>query len=145
MNPRLRQRSGMTTIELMIVITILAIMATLVYPHFQYATDNAEDNVHVQQMKVIRMAIQIYQIQHGGSLPNLIASWDDLTQQTTYHGRVYGPYLQDVPLNHKRSNVFDGYKVDPPKAHGYVFDYNGGSGTGDIRQTNGSGKKLYKW
>jgi len=135
----------MTTIELMIVITILAIMATLVYPHFQYATDNAEDNVHLQQLKVIRMAIQIYQIQHGGDLPNLIAGWDDLTQQTTYHGRVYGPYLQDAPKNHKRTTVFDGYKVDPPTAYGYCYDYHGGSGTGDIRQTNGSGKKLYKW
>jgi prepilin-type N-terminal cleavage/methylation domain-containing protein len=144
-NPRPRHHSGMTTIELMIVITILAIMATLIYPHFQYATDNADDNVHIQQLRMIRMAIQIYQIQHGGNLPNLLASWDDLTEPSTYHGHTYGPYLQDVPKNHKRSNVFDGNSVDPPTEYGYVYDYRGGSGTGGIWQTNGSGKKLYKW
>ena len=142
---RPRNHSGMTTIELMIVITILGILATLVYPHYEYATQDAEDNVHLQQLKIIRLAIQMYQIQHGGNLPNLIASWDDLTQQSTDHGHVYGPYLEEVPTNHKRSTVFDGYKVDAPTPYGYVYDYNGGSGTGDIRQTNGSGKKLYKW
>jgi prepilin-type N-terminal cleavage/methylation domain-containing protein len=142
---RLRQHSGMTTIELMIVITILGILATLVYPHYEYATDNADDNVHLQQLKIIRMAIQIYQIQHGGNLPNLLTSWNDLTEASTYHGHTYGPYLQDVPLNHKRATVLDGYMIDPPTPYGYVYDYQGGSGTGDIRQTNGSGKKLYKW
>jgi len=140
--PRLRQHSGMTTIELMIVITILGILATLVYPHYEYATQDAEDNVHLQQLKMIRMAIQMYQIQHGENLPNLIASWDDLTKQSTYHGHVYGPYLEEVPKNHKRSTVFDGNQVEPPEEYGYVYDYRDGSGTGGIWQTNGSGKKL---
>src|SRR3954470_2249056 len=88
---RPRHRSGMTTIELLIGITILAIMATLVYPHFQYATDDADENVHKQQLRMIRLAIQMYQIQHGGEIPNLIASWDDLTKTSLYIGRTYGP------------------------------------------------------
>ena len=145
MKLRPRHHSGMTTIELMIVITILGILAMLVYPHFDYATQDAEDNVHLQQLKMIRMAIQLYQIQHGGNLPNLVASWDDLTKQSVDHGHVYGPYLEEVPKNHKRSNVFNGKQVDPPTEYGYVYDYSDGSGTGGIWQTNGSGKKLYKW
>lgn len=145
MRPVLRHHSAMTTIELMIAITILGILAALVYPHFEYATDNADDNLHLQQLKVIRMAIQLYQIQHGGALPNLIANWDDLVQPSVYHGHTYGPYLADLPKNHKRTSVFDGNHVDPPTAYGYVYDYRGGSGTGGIWQTNGSGKKLYKW
>ena len=145
MKPGLHNRCGMTTIELMIVVTILGILATLAYPHFDYATENAEDNVHLQQLKIVRMAIQMYQIQHGGNLPNLLASWDDLTETSIDHGHTYGPYLADVPKNHKRSNVFDGNHVDPPTEYGYVYDYRGGDGTGGIWQTNGSGKKLYKW
>jgi len=141
----LRHRRGMTTIELMIVVTIMGILAALVYPHFDHVTQNADDNVHRQQIRMIRMAIQLYQIQHGGNLPNLIASWDDLTKASTYQGHTCGPYLQAVPKNHKWSTVLDGYKVDPPTPYGYCYDYHGGSGTGDIRQTNGSGKKLYKW
>jgi type II secretory pathway pseudopilin PulG len=143
--PRLRQLSGMTTIELLIVITILGIFGAMVYPHFQYATDNADENVHKQQLRMIRMAIQMYQIQHGGTLPNLLTNWDDLTQTTAYKNRSYGPYLSDEPKSHKRSNVFDGYNVDPPDRYGFVYDYHGGGGTGGIWATNGSGKKLYKW
>lgn len=147
MSTRLHNRRGMTTIELMIVITILGILGAIVYPHFQYATEDADENVHKQQLRMIRMAIQMYQIQHGGELPHLLNSWDDLTKTSVYKGRTYGPYLSAVPVNHKRDNVFDGYNVDPPNKdrYGYVYDYHGGGGSGEIWMTNGSGKKLYKW
>ena len=141
----MHNRRGMTTIELMIVITILGILAALVYPHFEYATDDADENVHKQQLRMIRMAIQMYQIQHGGQIPHLLTGWDDLTKTSVYKGHSYGPYLLDVPINHKRANVFDGYNVDPPDRYGYVYDYQDGAGSGDIWMTNGSGKKLYKW
>lgn len=135
----------MTLIEMLIAIAILGILAALVYPHFQYATDDADENVHKQQLRIIRLAIQMYQIQHGGQIPNLLVNWDDLTKTSTYKGHAYGPYLTEVPINHKRSNIFDGWKVDPPDRCGFVYDYHGGSGTGEIYATNGSGKKLYKW
>ena len=136
---------GMTLIEMLIVITILGILGAFVYPHFQYATDDADENVHKQQLRIIRLAIQMYQIQHGGNIPDLVTNWDPLTQTSTNKGHTCGPYLQAVPASHKRSNVFDGWKVDPPGRYGFVYDYHGGSGTGDIYATNGSGKKLYKW
>ena len=135
----------MTTIELMIVVTVMAIMATLVYPHFEYATDNADENAHKQQLRMIRLAIQMYTIQHGGNIPNLINNWDDLVNTSVYRNHTYGPYLGEIPKSHKRSNVFDGYNVDPPERCGFVYDYHGGAGTGSIWATNGSGKHLYKW
>ena len=145
MKPWLHNRRGMTLIELLIGITVLGIMGTLVYPHFSYATENAEENAHKQQLKMVRMAIQLYQIQHGGNIPNLLSNLDDLTKPSTYKGRTYGPYLSKAPKNHKLSNVFDGYNVDPPDKYGFVYDYQGGGGTGSIWVTNGSGKKLRKW
>ena len=146
MKARLLNRRGMTFIEMMIVICILGIMGAIIYPHFQYSSDNADENVHKQQLRMIRMAIQLYRIQHGGELPHLLDSWDDLTKTSVYKGRTYGPYLSAVPINHKRANVFDGYNIDPPDdRYGYVYDYHGGAGSGEIWMTNGSGKKLYKW
>jgi prepilin-type N-terminal cleavage/methylation domain-containing protein len=141
----LHNRRGMTTIELLIVICILGILGALVYPHFEYATENADENAHRQQLRMIRMAIQMYQIQHGGKIPDLLTNWDDLTKPSLYRGHTYGPYLQYVPRSHKRSNVFDGFKVDPPDKYAFVYDYHGGGGSGEIWATNGSGKKLYKW
>jgi general secretion pathway protein G len=143
--PWLHNRRGMTLTEMLIVVTVLGIMGTLVYPHFNYVTENANENAHRQQLRMIRMAIQMYRIQHGGNVPNLVASWDELTQTSTYKGRTYGPYLNRVPKNHKRSNVFDGYNVEPPDHYGFVYDYRGGGGTGEIWVTNGSGKKLRNW
>ena len=148
MRPALQNRRGMTFIEMMIVISILGIFGALVYPYYQYSTDDADENVHKQQLRMIRMAIQMYQIQHGGQIPDLITSWDPLTKTAIYKDHTYGPYLTDVPINHKRANVMDGFNVDPPgnnDRYGYVYDYHNGSGSGDIWMTNGSGKKLYKW
>jgi len=84
-------------------------------------------------------------VQHGGDLPNLLNNWDDLTKVSTYRGHTYGPYLLKVPRNHKRSNVYDGNKVEPPTPHGFVYDYRGNAGTGMIYATNGAGRKLRKW
>src|SRR5213075_2436257 len=115
-------RSAMTLIETLIVIVILAIFATMVYPSFQFATENAEDNKHKAQLRLIRNQIELYRIQHGGALPDLISSWDALTQTSTYRGRTYGPYLDKTPVSQKRSNVFDGNNVDPPDKYGFVYD-----------------------
>ena len=142
MKLRPRHHSGMTTIELMIVITILGILAMLVYPHFDYATQDAEDNVHLQQLKMIRMAIQLYQIQHGGNLPNLVASWDDLTKQSVDHGHVYGPYLQEVPKNHKRSNVFNGSRSIRPRNTAMSMITATGAGRGGFGRRMGVGRSF---
>ena len=138
-------RSAMTLIETLIVIVILAIFATMVYPSFQFATENAEDNKHKAQLRLIRNQIELYRIQHGGALPDLISSWDALTQTSTYRGRTYGPYLDKTPVSQKRSNVFDGNNVDPPDKYGFVYDYHGGAGSSAIYACNGSGKHLYNF
>jgi type II secretory pathway pseudopilin PulG len=143
--PRLHNRRAMTLIEMLLLMMVLGIMAALVYPHLDSATTDADDNVHRQQLKMIRTAIELYRIQHGGQIPNLIAGWDDLTKPSAYKGHATGPYLARVPKNRKRSNVFDGIKIDPPTDYGFVYDYRGGMGTGGIWATNGSGKKLTKW
>src|SRR2546421_12837901 len=126
MNYRPRNASAMTLIETLIVIVILGILAAIVYPSFQVATQDAEDNKHKAQLRLIRSQIEMYRMQHGGVLPNLIDSWDDLTKPSTYRNRTVGPYLDAPPINNKRSTVFDGDKVDPPSDYGFVYDYSGG-------------------
>ncbi len=142
---RPRYRTAMTLMELLIAVAIIGIMAAVVYPHFRVTTEDADENKHKAQLRLIRLQIEVYRVQHGGAIPNLIASWDDLTKTTTYRGHTYGPYLNKVPASHKRSNVFDGNNVDPPDKYGFVYDYHGGAGTGAIYATNGSGQKLYKF
>ena len=48
-----RKQSGMTLIELMIVVTILAILAAIVIPTFTSASDDARAAYAVSTMKVL--------------------------------------------------------------------------------------------
>jgi type II secretory pathway pseudopilin PulG len=145
MKTKYRLRTATTLLETLLLIAILAVLATIAYPHFVNATAEADDNAHRAQLERIRGAIALYRIEHGGAIPNLITSWDDLTKPTLYRGKTHGPYLMKVPKSHKRTNVYDGFQVEPPTGHGFVYDYRGGGGTGMIWATNGSGKKLRKW
>lgn len=145
MRRSLSRFSGFTLIELLIVVAVLAILAAIVYPKFFSTTLIAEENAHRAQLEHIRRQITLYRAHHGGALPNLINNWDDLTKKSVYKGRTFGPYLDRIPVNHKRSNVLDGLRVDPPLPHAYVYDYRAGAGTGQIWATNGSGVHLRKW
>ena len=145
MRRHLVRSSGFTLIELLLVVSLLAVVASIVYPRFFDTTSLAEENANRAQLEHIRQQIAMYRIHHGGALPNLLNGWDDLTKPSVYKGKRFGPYLQSAPVAHKRSNVFDGIKVDPPSPYAYVYDYRGGNGTGGIWATNGSGKHLRKW
>lgn len=57
-------RKGMTLIELMIVVSILAILAAIVIPTFSNATDDARATYAVSTMKVLANALERYHAEH---------------------------------------------------------------------------------
>ena len=105
------RKSGFTLVEILIVIVVLGILAAIVVPQFTDASTDAKTSSLVSNLQTIRSQIQMYKIQHGGSLPGAgTASVSDaLTKYTTSAGAlaatqapgsgVYGPYLQSIPKN----------------------------------------------
>jgi len=130
-----------TLIEILIVITILGILAAIVIPRFTTASDSARTNALRSEMQNLRKIITLFKEEHG-RLPNLVPDWDDFTQVTTVGSRTYGPYIQQIPRNMRngKSNVTDGTPGSPASGVcGFIYDYNGGNGTGQIGATETDG------
>jgi len=101
---RPRNRAGFTLIEIMIVVVILGILATTVLPQFSKSQESAQEAALITSLSTIRSQIQLYKLQHGGSLPTT-AIVTELTGTTTYGGVTYGPYITgQFPANPLNQN-----------------------------------------
>lgn len=104
---RSRSPRGFTLVEILIVVVILGILASIVIPQFTNASESAKASSITSQLRTIRGQLQLYQVQHNGSYPTLAqlqASWGVMTSKTHVDGTInasgaYGPYLQQPPKN----------------------------------------------
>ena len=94
---------GFTLVEILIVVVILGILAAIVIPQFTSASEDAKASSLQSQLQTIRSQLEIYQVQHNGGYPDLLANgWDQMTGTTNAEGNAgddYGPYLQQPPRN----------------------------------------------
>lgn len=123
---RRSENAGFTLVELIIVIIIIGILATLAIPQFVSATRDAQEATLAGDLSVMRNAINLYYHQHNSSYPGAViddgsgdpTAADDnptaflhqLTQYTDADGETsatldrtnfpFGPYLmRGVPDN----------------------------------------------
>jgi len=102
-----RSRRGFTLVEIMIVVLILAILAAIVIPKFADSSISAKTSNLQSQLQTIRGQLELFQSQHSGQYPDLSASWDILTKQSSGtetgpgspSGSTFGPYLPSPPVN----------------------------------------------
>jgi prepilin-type N-terminal cleavage/methylation domain-containing protein len=131
---RSRARSAFTLIELMIVIVIIGILATIVFASMSGLTKESRKVSTEEAVFQVRQGVSIYQMQTG-RIPNLIASWDPLTRQTTVAGKTVGPFLTGPPrnliVNGNPSCITDGNAPTlSTTVCSFLYDYNGGNGSG---------------
>jgi general secretion pathway protein G len=156
------RKSGFTLVEILIVVIILGILAAIVIPQFTNASQDARKSAVSSLLQTIRSQVELYKIQHGDALPNLVAGtapaagmWVDLTGQSTFGGSPtkLGPYLQSTPINPLNSDsaVFNVHVngVTPAAVgggnvgSGWIYDYGAGTGSGKIWATNQTDANLY--
>jgi prepilin-type N-terminal cleavage/methylation domain-containing protein len=156
---RPRDNHGFTLIEILIVVTILAIIATIVVPKFSSAQQDARKSALASELQTLRSQIQTYRLQHGDALPDLrggtdgvapvTTNWNPLTTVTTYSGKNFGPYVKTTPKNPLNSlgKVIDGNATatgySNGTACGYIYDYNSGVGSGRIWGTDTNSTSVY--
>jgi general secretion pathway protein G len=114
-----KHRAAFTLIELLIVVVILGILATIVIPQFSSASVNAKESTLKDELRYLRTQIVVYKAQHhdippgypngdrhaSPTGPDFIAQ---LTRPTDQYGVTaasassvfkYGPYLSTMPNN----------------------------------------------
>ena len=139
-------RGAFTLIEILLVVVILGILGALIYPQFANARADAADKAARTQLQALRSQIEMYKVQHGGGLPDLITSWNPLINATVYNTKTVGPYIPRAPKNglNNLSNVVDGDSTTPVGGPaGFVYDYAGGTGSGKISATNSDGTSIF--
>jgi len=101
-----RRRDGFTLIEMLVVLSILAILALFVIPQFLSAVTDSKDNALRTNLFRIRQQIEIYKQEHG-QYPSLVLFTEQMTEPTLPDGTIVapgtsgalGPYLREVPRN----------------------------------------------
>jgi general secretion pathway protein G len=143
------RKSGFTLVEILIVVIILGILAAIVIPQFTSASTDARKNSVRSQLQTLRSQVELYKLQHGDALPDLVTNWNPLLNTSTYSGTTFGPYLQQIPVNpmNGRNNVVNGNGTAAAgSAAGFVYDLGTGTppnGTGRIWATDSNGTTLF--
>ncbi len=140
-----RGNRGFTLVEILIVVIILGILAAIVIPQFTNASTEARRNSLTSQLQTIRSQVELFKLQHGDALPDLVGGWNPLTATSTFGGQTFGPYMQSAPTNPLVDSavniaVKNGTSASTPDATtAYLYDYSSGAGTGKIWAVEKSG------
>jgi prepilin-type N-terminal cleavage/methylation domain-containing protein len=148
MTPRTQLRRAFTLVEILIVVIILGVLASIVIPHFANASDQAKRSSLVSSLQSLRSQVELYMLQHGDKAPPLTGSdWTALTDQSTYSGKTLGPYLTFAPTNPLNGHTdvlavstdqVGGDPVSDPKI-GFVYN----STNGKVWATNTAADRIY--
>ena len=98
---------GFTLVEILIVVLILGILATIVIPQVTTASQDARLSSIRSTLQKVRGQIEVFKLDHNGIPPQTTALWNGMTSQSNTTetnlanpvGTKYGPYLQAAPVN----------------------------------------------
>lgn len=112
-------RKAFTLIEILIVVVILGILATVVIPQFSNASKEARENTLKDELRYLRIQIAVFKAQHRDTPPGYpngdisagateAAFLDQMTKNTSEDCKTnatatatykFGPYLSKMPAN----------------------------------------------
>jgi general secretion pathway protein G len=94
-NFRVRQQSGFSLIELLVVLVILGMLAGLVGPRLFSKVDSSKVKTAQTQVKMLKAALQTYRLDVGG-FPTTEQGLRALMEKPGDESRWNGPYLEEL-------------------------------------------------
>ena len=95
-----RNRPAFTLIELLLVLAILGVLMAMTVPNLIGRQTAANIDVTRGSIAGIEQALQMYQLDHQGSLPDSKQGLEVLVSKTDKRDRSWrGPYLQKLPVD----------------------------------------------
>ena len=123
MKSQSRGRAGFTLIEILVVVILLGILATIIIPQISVSTEDAKLNTLKTNLNHLRSGVELYYYQHNNTYPGATKHTDgaavgsdaeaeaafipQLTQYTSLTGEVatsgdstyqFGPYIKSATL-----------------------------------------------
>jgi len=98
-------RSGITLIEIVVVVVVFSVLASIIVPQLTLASTEAKLTELVSTLQRVRSQIELYRIQHNNLLPGQVVSGGDIivddfiTDLTTQGTDGCGPYLEEISVN----------------------------------------------
>jgi len=115
----MNMRSGFTLVELLVVVLIIAILATYVGVNIANAPGKTRKTAALAQIKTIKSALEMYRADHG-RLP---------TQEQGLKSLCEKPVVPPVPENYPADGYLDSRNVPKdPWGHEYVYIVPGPAG-----------------
>jgi len=126
LDKHIQQQTGFTLIEILIVVILIGILATVIVPQFRASSDDAKLSSLKTNLNIMRDAIRLYYHQHGNTYPGVkralngddvinqgqseLSFFRQLTKYSEVTGNVsvtktaaakYGPYIRGgrLPTN----------------------------------------------
>jgi len=99
------EKQGFTLMEFLILIIVLAIIASITVPKFSRAAQQARLTDLVSDLQMVRSQIELYKIQHKDLLPGQKTTGGDILEHdfvkamTVRGSDGMGPYIKKVPCN----------------------------------------------
>lgn len=133
------REQAFTLIEILVVIIVLGILATIIVPKVGTAADEARRAALASDLRTVREQMELYRLEHGGSSPTVLTEGaNQLTARSLSDGTVdpagkCGPYLHSLPTNpfngKATAEVENGTAGLGDGSHGWHLD----SSTGEFR------------
>ncbi len=153
-NPR-RTARAFSLIELVIVIVIIGILASIAVPRLSRGADTAAESALTANLQSLRNALELFVIEHGETAPTAGLLTNALTLHSNYAGTVfgprdvatgvvYGPYLRAIPTLPVGENKGQaGFSATLGGTRGWVYDATSRSIRANCpdAEVDGSGKK----
>lgn len=126
MEPKSRHPLGFTLMELMIVVSVLAIMASIAIPKFANSIQRAKEGALKGNLGALRSALSIYYADNSGNYPTCVLDPTSIVLDIS----LYPKYIGEIPavksgLHPPVANVYCDAAMIPGSIHdgqGWYYD-----------------------